>query len=137
MTTMNKVLETLSRLKPNTVKDEDISRWLLEIDGQLFKELYMTEDTVHPQKWPEDGDVEFAEYKVCVVSANSSTQEAGTTIPTVGGSINTSGDSGNYPAATNIQVTITGADLESASSGDGAKIIKVFVKNAAGTWSVA
>lgn len=82
-------------------------------------------------------DVEFAEYKVCVVSANSSTQEAGTTIPTVGGSINTSGDSGNYPAATNIQVTITGADLESASSGDGAKIIKVFVKNAAGTWSVA
>ena len=44
---------------------------------------------------------------------------------------------GNYPAATNIQVTITGTDLETASPGDGAKIVKVFVKNEAGTWSVA
>ncbi len=59
MTTINKVLETLSRLKPNTVKDEDIARWLLELDGQLFKELYMPEDTIRPQKWPEDGDLEL------------------------------------------------------------------------------
>lgn len=82
-------------------------------------------------------DVEFEEYKVCVVPASSSTQEAGTVIPTTAGSINTSGSAGNYPAATNIQVTITGADLETASPGDGAKIVKVFVKNEAGTWSVA
>ena len=34
-------------------------------------------------------------------------------------------------------VTINGADLETASAGDGVKIVKVFVKNAAGTWSVA
>jgi hypothetical protein len=82
-------------------------------------------------------DVVFSEYKVCVVPAGNSTQDAGTVIPTTGGSINTSGQAGNYPASTNIQVTITGADLETASPGDGAKIVKVFVKNTAGTWSVA
>ena len=82
-------------------------------------------------------DVEFDEYKVCVVPQNNSTQDAGKVIPTTGGSINTSGSDGSYPASENIQVTITGADLETASSGDGVKIVKVFVKNAAGTWSMA
>lgn len=82
-------------------------------------------------------DVIFEEYKVCVVPQNNSTQDAGVLIPTTAGSVNTSGSDGNYPAETNIQVTITGADLETASSGDGAKIVKVFVRNAAGTWSVA
>lgn len=82
-------------------------------------------------------DVMFVEYKVCVVPATNSTQEAGTVIGTAGGSQNTSGTDGDYPASENIQVTITGADLETASAGDGTKIIKVFVKNEAGTWSVA
>lgn len=82
-------------------------------------------------------DVEFAEYKVCVVPQTSSTQDAGTVIPTDNGSTNTSGSAGNYPASQNIRVTITGADLETASSGDGVKIVKVFVKTASGLWSVA
>ena len=82
-------------------------------------------------------DTAFQEYKVCVVPATSSTQEAGTLIQTTNGSINTSGAEGNYPASENIQVTISGADLEAASAGDGVKIVKVFVKNAAGTWSAA
>lgn len=82
-------------------------------------------------------DVEFEEYKVCVVPVNSSTQDAGVIIGTDNGSQNTSGSAGSYPASENIKVTITGADLEAASTGDGVKIIKVFVKNAAGTWSVA
>lgn len=82
-------------------------------------------------------DVEFEEYKVCVVPQSTSTQDAGTLIPTDGGSINTSGSSGEYPASKNIQVTITGTDLEAAASGDGVKIVKVFVKTAAGIWSVA
>lgn len=82
-------------------------------------------------------DVEFEEYKVCVVPQNNSTQDAGTVIGTTNGSINTSGSDGDYPASENIQVTINGADLEVASSGDGVKIVKVFVRNAAGTWSVA
>lgn len=82
-------------------------------------------------------DVEFAEYKVCVVPATLSTQEAGTLIPVTGGSQNTSGSEGNYQADTAITVTIKGADLESASSGDGTKVVKVFVKTAAGLWSNA
>ena len=82
-------------------------------------------------------DVEFTEYKVCVVPQTSSTQDAGTVIPTDNGSTNTSGSAGNYPASQNIRVTITGADLETASSGDGVKIVKVFVKTASGLWSVA
>lgn len=82
-------------------------------------------------------DAAFEEYKVCVVPAANSTQEAGAPIPVSGGSVNTSGNAGGYPASTNIQVTITGADLEAASAGDGVKIVKVFVRNQAGTWSVA
>lgn len=82
-------------------------------------------------------DVAFDEYKVCVVPDTTSTQDAGAVIPTTGGSANTSGADGGYPATTNIEVTIKGADLEAASSGDGVKIVKVFVKTAAGTWSVA
>ena len=82
-------------------------------------------------------DVEFAEYKVCVVPETSSTQDAGTQIPTNGGSVNTSGIGGSYPASTPIEVTISGADLQTASSGDGVKVVKVFVKTPAGIWSVA
>ncbi len=82
-------------------------------------------------------DVDFAEYKVCVVPQTSSTQDAGTVIPTTAGSINTSGSEGSYPKTTPIEVTITGTDLETASSGDSVKIVKVFVKTAAGIWSVA
>jgi len=80
-------------------------------------------------------DIAFEEYKVCVVPATSSTQESGTQIPTTNGSVNTSGSAGGYEADTNIEVKINGSDLEAASSGDGVKIVKVFVKNAAGTWS--
>lgn len=82
-------------------------------------------------------DVAFEEYKVCVVPATNSLQGAGVVIPTTNGSENTSGAAGGYAADTNIAVTISGADLEVASAGDGVKIIKVFVRNAAGTWSVA
>lgn len=82
-------------------------------------------------------DVEFEEYKVCVVPETASTQDAGVTIGTAGGSVNTSGADGGYPEATNIEVKIAGADLETASGGDGVKIVKVFVKTVAGTWSVA
>jgi hypothetical protein len=83
-------------------------------------------------------DIDFVEYKVCVVPSTNSAQNAGTLIPTTKGSENTSGTSDEaYKANTQIAVTINGADLETASSGDGTKIVKVFVKNVAGTWSVA
>lgn len=80
-------------------------------------------------------DKVFTEYKVKVVPANNSVHSAGTGIGTAGGSINTSG-SGSYPKTTPIQVTIKGADLETASNGDGVKIVKVFVKDEVGNWSV-
>lgn len=82
-------------------------------------------------------DVDFEEYTVRVVPSESSLNTAGTQIPVTGGSSNTSGTAGGYKKNTAINVTINGADLETASSGDGTKIVKVFVKNAAGTWSVA
>lgn len=82
-------------------------------------------------------DVAFEEYKVCVVASTSATEGSGTVIPTTNGSTNTSGSAGGYAAETEVEVTINGADLELASGGDGVKIVKVFVKNVAGTWSVA
>lgn len=81
-------------------------------------------------------DVDFVEYKVKVVPSNTSLQDAGTQIGTTNGSTNMSG-TGTYSADTAIQCKIYGEDLETASAGDGTKIIKVFVKNEAGTWSVA
>lgn len=82
-------------------------------------------------------DVDFEEYTIRVVPATSSLHTAGTQIPTTGGSTNVSGTEGGYKKNTAINITVKGADLEAASSGDGTKIVKVFVKNAAGTWSAA
>lgn len=76
----------------------------------------------------------FEEYKVKVVTSTGAVESSGTLVGTANGSSNTSGNAGGYNAP--ITVTITGQDLELASSGDGSKIIKVFVKNTAGTWSV-
>lgn len=81
-------------------------------------------------------DAIFDEYKVGVVPATNSTVSDVTVIGTTGGSANTSGSDGNYPADTNIEVTINGTDLKTAAGGaDGTYIIKAFVKNQAGTWS--
>ena len=80
-------------------------------------------------------DCDFVEYKVKVVPSISSLESAGTTIATKNGSTNMLA-TGSFSASTSISCTINGADLETASSGDGSKIIKVFVKNSAGTWSV-
>lgn len=78
----------------------------------------------------------FTEYKIKVVPSNSSLHDAGVQIGTVNGSTNMSA-TGTFKARTAISCKIYGKDLEVASSGDGEKIIKVFVKNAHGTWSVA
>lgn len=78
----------------------------------------------------------FTEYKIKVVPSNSSLHDAGVQIGTANGSTNMSA-TGTFKASTAISCKIYGKDLEAASSGDGEKIIKVFVKNAHGTWSVA
>ena len=81
-------------------------------------------------------DVTFTEYKIKVVPSKSSLQDAGVLIGTTNGSTNMSA-TGTFKANSAISCKIYGKDLETASSGDGEKIIKVFVKNALGTWSVA
>lgn len=81
-------------------------------------------------------DVDFVEYKVKVVPTTASLQDAGVVIGTANGSTNMSA-TGEFADAEPINCTINGADLEAASAGDGEKVIKVFVRNAAGTWSVA
>lgn len=81
-------------------------------------------------------DVAFTEYKIKVVPSKSSLHDAGTLIGTANGSTNMTA-TGTFKASAAITCKIYGKDLEAASSGDGEKIIKVFVKNAHGTWSVA
>ena len=81
-------------------------------------------------------DVAFTEYKIKVVPSKSSLHDAGTLIGTVNGSTNMNA-TGSFKASTAITCKIYGKDLEAASNGDGEKIIKVFVKNSVGTWSVA
>ena len=80
-------------------------------------------------------DTAFAEYKVNVVPSINSLHDAGTTIGTANGSENMSG-TGTYSASTAITSKINGSDLDAADTGDGQKIIKVFVKTASGLWSV-
>lgn len=80
----------------------------------------------------------FTEYKVKVVPSSSSLQDAGTQIPITGGSTNMTGTNATgFAANTAINCSIKGADLKTASSADGTKIIKVFAKDRAGNWSVA
>lgn len=81
-------------------------------------------------------NVAFTEYKIKVVPSKSSLHDAGTLIGAANGSTNMSA-TGTFKASTAISCKIYGKDLELASSGDGEKIIKVFVKNTVGTWSVA
>lgn len=78
----------------------------------------------------------FTEYKVKVVSSSGASHDTGVVIPTTAGSTNTSA-TGSFDTSVggNINVQIYGTDLETASAGDGEKIIKVFAKDASGAWS--
>lgn len=76
---------------------------------------------------------DLAAWTVRVVADEFATHDQGTEIPLTNGSIATTG--GALAASTNQQVTITGADLEAASPGDGPKAIKVFGVDGSGVWS--
>lgn len=80
-------------------------------------------------------DEDFVEWTVRVVPTADSLYNAGAEIPTTGGSTNMHGTTATS-ADTAINCTVYGADLETASSGDGAKIVKVFVKDKTGLWSI-
>jgi hypothetical protein len=81
-------------------------------------------------------DAVFEEFKIKVVSNAGDLHNTGTLIPTTAGSTGITGTAGGYPASTNRTATIKGTDLEAASPGDGNKIVKVFVRDDAGNWSV-
>jgi hypothetical protein len=78
-------------------------------------------------------DVHIQAYKVKAVPSTSSIHSAGTQIPTTGGSTNVTGGATN--AATTVTTTIDGADLETAGA-EGNNILKIFVQDDAGNWSV-
>lgn len=82
--------------------------------------------------WHSDSD--YQAYSVRVVPGTNSDHTQGAQVPTTAGSTAVGGGAGT--AATEVTTTIHGADLESASAGDGNKIVKVFVQDAAGNWSV-
>jgi hypothetical protein len=76
----------------------------------------------------------FEEYKVKVVTSENAPHDSGVLISSANGSTNVSGAAGNY--SNPISVSINTQDLYNASSGGGQKIIKVFIKDSAGHWSV-
>ena len=78
----------------------------------------------------------FEEYKIKVVPTSGSLHDAGVLIGTANGSVNMAGAAGGYPASTPINCTLKNADLLAASAGDGAKIVKVFVRDSTNNWSV-
>lgn len=77
-------------------------------------------------------------YKVCAYASQAAAERGSyedSAIPTTAGSVNMSA-TGIYSIAA-VSCMIKGADLESAVSGDGLKIIVVYVQDKAGTWSAA
>lgn len=80
-------------------------------------------------------NMELKAWKVKLVPQNSSAQDAGTQIPSTGGSTNMTGTT--LAANTSKECKIYGADLNSAAGGsDGTYIIKVFGQaKANGLWS--
>lgn len=82
-----------------------------------------------------EGNEIFLEYKVKIVPNGGSLENEGTTIGTANGSLNMSG-TGTFPASTPIDSKIIGDDLEIASPGDGIKVVKIFIKDQAGNWSI-
>lgn len=91
---------------------------------------------VSSKQWRFSADVAFVEYQVRVGSTPTFVQTEGVLIGIAGGSINMSG-TGTFPANTQITCTLQGADYAVALSNvEGTKVVKVFVKTAAGVWSV-
>ena len=80
-------------------------------------------------------DKKFTEYKICAVPSNTALHSVGRVISTANGSINMAGI-GLFEEKALISSSIKGRDLRTASPEDGAKIIKIFVKDEVGNWSV-
>jgi hypothetical protein len=77
---------------------------------------------------------DYLEYKVCVVAGGGDAHDTGTIIPTTGGSTGMGG-TGTFTGSNVMSCIIKGSDLQTASSVDGQKVIKVFVRDTSGQWS--
>lgn len=77
---------------------------------------------------------DFVAFEVRVVPSVASPHTAGVRIPTMSGSSGTQGV-GAFSGRTPMVTTVNGADLEAASPGDGAKHVKVFIRDREGRWS--
>lgn len=80
------------------------------------------------------GSEAITAWEVAVVANSGSARGSGTVIGTTNGSTGVSG--GAKTASSTQAVSIDGRDLQAASAGDGTKVVKVFVQDAAGNWSV-
>lgn len=62
MPTINEVIERVDRVKPVVnIDDQDKARWLIELDGRIWREIVQksehdTPPEEPPKEWPEDGD---------------------------------------------------------------------------------
>lgn len=79
-------------------------------------------------------DSEIQAWKVKVVPSAGSANTAGVAIGTTNGSTNMTGTT--LAKETNEECTIDGRDLAAAAGADGEYIVKVFVQDKAGNWSV-
>lgn len=79
-------------------------------------------------------DSAYSAFEVAVVATGASARGTGVVIGGANGSTNVSGGAG--PAATTVNTSIDGRDLQAASAGDGTKVVKIFVQDAnTGNWS--
>ena len=62
MPTINEVIERVERIRPVAhIDDQDKARWLMELDGRIWREVlgkseHDTPPEEPPRQWPEDGD---------------------------------------------------------------------------------
>lgn len=84
-------------------------------------------------------DSAFTEYQVCAYVDRAAAEAGDQTKGKIGianGSSNMAGE-GTFAAKQSISCKITGADYKAVVEEDGAHIVVVYAKDAAGTWSVA
>lgn len=76
----------------------------------------------------------FDAYQIRVVPAVSSPVDTGVALGSAAGSVAVANSGVAFPARTPIVTSIKGLDLQTASPGDGTKIVKIYV-HASGAWS--
>lgn len=134
------------RLRDNVLNESETITASIVLDTMLPKVsiVYGPDHNVISITSPRDvcrfdfvADEVFIEYMIMIVQSGGSLHTEGINIPMKNGSQNMSGENpAGFPVDTPIQCTINGNDLICAVGMYGTKIIKIFVKDFAGNWSV-